>query len=232
MAFLGIIAAGGIFTGLNPSYTVFEIAHAVRTADITHFLVEPEFLPKVLRASKECKITPSNIYAFDVFGASTGIDHGVQSWNGLHLGHEEEDWVRFDDQKQSEETIVARLFSSGTTGLPKAMDLSVSNFVRLAHPTEMTPVTDYIDLTALFGTRGPTPAVRCEAPDTTGCATTDRSRSGVFSRTHFSTSRKCLEPIPAPSGAGSSHMSCAASNSRLGSPTSPDTVSPRSTLCP
>lgn len=143
MAFLGIIAAGGIFTGLNPSYTVFEISHAVRTADITHFLVEPEFLPKVLRASQECKIPPSNIYAFDVFGGSNGTDHGIKSWNELHLGHEEADWVRFDDQKRSEETIVARLFSSGTTGLPKAMDLSVGNFVSHIHPTEMTLVTNY-----------------------------------------------------------------------------------------
>lgn len=137
MAFLGIIAAGGIFTGLNPSYTVFEITHAIRTADITHFLVEPALLPRVLRAAKECAIPISNIFAFDVLGETIAEELNVQSWDVLHIGHKEVDWFRFDDSKQSKETIVARLFSSGTTGLPKAMDLSVGNFVSYRSSTKM-----------------------------------------------------------------------------------------------
>ncbi|KEF59596.1 uncharacterized protein A1O9_04442 [Exophiala aquamarina CBS 119918] len=136
IAFLGIIAAGGIFTGLNPSYTVFELTHAIRTADITHFLVEPAFLPKVLQASKECAIPTANIFAFDVLERPTAKDLSVQSWDVLHTGQEEMDWARFDDPNQSKKTIVARLFSSGTTGLPKAMDLSVSNFVSHWSSTE------------------------------------------------------------------------------------------------
>lgn len=129
MAFLGIIAAGGIFAGINPSYTVFELAHAIRTADITHLLVEPQFLPRALAAAKECSIPTSNIFTFDVAGQHLPVGAEVRSWAVLQEDGEEADWERFDDQTRSEETTVARLFSSGTTGLPKALGLSVWNFV-------------------------------------------------------------------------------------------------------
>lgn len=41
----------------------------------------------------------------------------------------EKDWVRFDDEKTAKSTTAARLFSSGTTGLPKAAILSHFNFI-------------------------------------------------------------------------------------------------------
>lgn len=138
MAFLGIHASGGIFAGVNPSYTVFELVHAIRTADITHLLVEPAFLLKALRAAKECSIPVSNVFAFDVLAQVIPKCLGVRSWDVLQIDGEEGEWERFDDQKRSEETTVARLFSSGTTGLPKALDLSVWNLV--SHPSHVDPI--------------------------------------------------------------------------------------------
>ena len=131
MAFLGIVAAGAVFAGLNPSYTTFELAHAIRTADITHLLVEPEFLPKAVRAAKECSIPESHIFAFDTLGQTIPRDLRARSWNVLQVQGEEMDWDVFDDRRRSQETIVARLFSSGTTGLPKALNVSTWNLVRI-----------------------------------------------------------------------------------------------------
>ncbi len=131
MAFLGIIAAGAVFAGLNPSYTTFELAHAIRTADITHLLVEPEFLGKAVRAAKECLIPESHIFAFDTLGQTIPRELRVRSWKVLQIRGEEMDWEVFDDRRRSEGTIVARLFSSGTTGLPKALNVSMWNLVRV-----------------------------------------------------------------------------------------------------
>lgn len=41
----------------------------------------------------------------------------------------ESEWERWDDEGRSKETTAARLFSSGTTGLPKAVEMTHYNFV-------------------------------------------------------------------------------------------------------
>ncbi|KAF2831095.1 acetyl-CoA synthetase-like protein [Ophiobolus disseminans] len=41
----------------------------------------------------------------------------------------ESDWERWDDERRSKDTVAARLFSSGTTGLPKAVEMTHYNFI-------------------------------------------------------------------------------------------------------
>ena len=52
----------------------------------------------------------------------------MTSWKDL-LSHGEEDWVRFSDLATCRSTVAMRLFSSGTTGLPKAVNMSHHNFI-------------------------------------------------------------------------------------------------------
>ena len=117
MLFLGIIAAGAILTGTNPSYTSFEIAHHMRTSETKFIITEPEMFASVLEATKVCGMPESRILILDIFGQA--VPEGFRSWEIL-LGHGEEDWVRFDHLATAKTTEAARLFSSGTTGLPKA----------------------------------------------------------------------------------------------------------------
>ncbi|KAF2750804.1 4-coumarate-CoA ligase-like protein [Sporormia fimetaria CBS 119925] len=136
MAFLGIVAAGGIFAGTNPSHTPYELAHSWKIAQARALIVEPELLPNALKAAKECGIPTSRIFVFD---HHTPLDEdlcltaqkkwgGLRSWRSL-LAHGEAGWETWDDESKSEETTAARLFSSGTTGLPKAVDMTHHNFV-------------------------------------------------------------------------------------------------------
>lgn len=83
-------------------------------------------LPNILKAAKECQIPEPNIWIFDVLGQT--IPEGFRSWKEL-LKFGERDWVRFDDEEIAKTTTAARLFSSGTTGLPKAAVISHYNFV-------------------------------------------------------------------------------------------------------
>ena len=92
-----------------------------------------------MAAAKECAIPQSNIWIFDVLG--NPLPSGYKSWNEL-LTHGENDWVRFDDEETCKNTTAARLFSSGTTGLPKAAVLSHYNFIAqhtLVHEIAPTP---------------------------------------------------------------------------------------------
>ena len=124
--FHGIVGAGGIFAGTNPSYTPYELVHHIKTADVKYLITEPEMLQPILEAAKECNIPNANILIFDVQGQA--IPQGFSSWETL-LDYGEEDWVRFDDLNTAKTTEAARLFSSGTTGLPKATMTSHYNLV-------------------------------------------------------------------------------------------------------
>ncbi|KAH6704208.1 4-coumarate-CoA ligase-like protein [Leptodontidium sp. MPI-SDFR-AT-0119] len=123
--FLGIIAAGGVFAGTNPSYTQFELEYHIKTSKTTFLITEPEVLGNAMAAAKKCGIPESKVWIFDVHDP---LPQGFRSWKEL-LGHGEKGWVRFDDEKTAKKSTAARMFSSGTTGLPKAVVLSHYNFV-------------------------------------------------------------------------------------------------------
>ncbi|RDW64149.1 hypothetical protein BP5796_10651 [Coleophoma crateriformis] len=126
MAFLGIVAAGMIFTGTNPGYTEYELVHHMKTARVKFLLAEPEFLETTLAAASKCGLPLSNVRIFNVHKQNVPV--GFKSWEDL-MDQGEQDWVRFDDKKTSSTTTAARLFSSGTTGLPKAASLTHYNLV-------------------------------------------------------------------------------------------------------
>ncbi|KAJ5296199.1 AMP-dependent synthetase/ligase [Penicillium antarcticum] len=123
---LAIIGAGGIFTGSNPSYTPHELAHHIKASQSKFLISEPEILDSLLRAAKLTTIPGENISVFDNRGQS--IPNGMRSWRKL-LEFGEEDWVRFNALKTTQETTAARLFSSGTTGLPKAVTITHHNLI-------------------------------------------------------------------------------------------------------
>lgn len=96
-------------------------------------------LPNILTSAKQCDIPESRVWIFDVLNQT--IPKGFRSWREL-LKHGEKDWVRFDDEKTSKTTTAARLFSSGTTGLPKAAVISHYNLIAqhtLVHEFSMKP---------------------------------------------------------------------------------------------
>ncbi|KAK2781973.1 hypothetical protein FQN52_000333 [Onygenales sp. PD_12] len=126
MVFLAVIGAGGVFAGTNPGYTQFELSHHIKTAKVSFLISEPEILDNLVSAAKDNNIPSSNIWVFDTQGQP--LPAGSRSWTEL-LKHGEEDWVRFDDRKTCENTTAARLFSSGTTGLPKAAVISHRNLI-------------------------------------------------------------------------------------------------------
>jgi len=126
MLVLGTIGAGGIFTGTNPSYTPYELIHHIRASKAQFLITEPEMLKPMLAAAKECEIPRSRILIFNVLGQP--LPEGFKSWETL-LDHGEADWVRFDDLETGKRTEAGRFFSSGTTGLPKAVMMSHHNLV-------------------------------------------------------------------------------------------------------
>lgn len=126
MLVLAIIGAGGIFTGSNPAYTPTELAHHIKASQSKFLFPEPDIMKPLLHAAGQAGVSEQNIWVFDNLGQD--IPPGRRSWRQLlHRG--EEDWVRFNDLKMASKTTAARLFSSGTTGLPKATTITHYNLI-------------------------------------------------------------------------------------------------------
>ena len=126
MLFLGIIAVGAVFTGTNPAYTEIELAHHFRTAQVRFVVTEAELRSNVLAASLAMPLGRPRLWIFDT--VEQGVPEGFTSWRSL-MDHGERDWLQFDDENISTCTTAARLFSSGTTGLPKAAVVSHRNLI-------------------------------------------------------------------------------------------------------
>jgi acyl-coenzyme A synthetase/AMP-(fatty) acid ligase len=126
--FLGVIAAGGVYAGTNPAYTSHELAHALRTSKARFVLSQADLMAPVLKAAGEVGLEREKVVLFNPDGEGKGVFEGQLQWRDL-LSHGETDWVRFDDLETARNTTAALLFSSGTTGLPKAAMLSHYNFV-------------------------------------------------------------------------------------------------------
>ncbi|BCS29575.1 acyl--CoA ligase [Aspergillus puulaauensis] len=126
MLVLAVVGAGGIFTGTNPAYTAHEIAHHFRASETRFVLSEPEIIGPIIDAANQVGIPDANVRFFDTQGQT--LSGGRLSWKEL-FNHGEEDWVSFNDEHRAKTTTAARLFSSGTTGLPKAVTNTHHNFV-------------------------------------------------------------------------------------------------------
>lgn len=97
----------------------------MRSADARFVVAEPELLPTVRAAGDACGIPAANYWVFDVL-PTHAVPAGYRSWRALLAGGEC-DWVRLDTAGPA--TTAMRLFSSGTTGLPKAANISHQNLI-------------------------------------------------------------------------------------------------------
>lgn len=122
--FLGVVAAGLVYAGTNPGYTQHELTHTTKIAKVKCILTQPALLKNILQAAEDNGIPKKNVIIFNPDGAKA--PEGFLQWNDL-LQHGEQDWVRFNDHETAYQTGAARLYSSGTTGLPKAAELSHLN---------------------------------------------------------------------------------------------------------
>lgn len=107
-----------------------ELEHHFKASESRFLISEPEIVSPLLAAAKDLGIPESNVRVFNALGQD--VPPGMQSWETLFQAGEA-DWLRFDDLERSRETTAARLFSSGTTGLPKAATITHRNMVAQQH---------------------------------------------------------------------------------------------------
>ncbi|KAF3386878.1 putative acyl-coenzyme A synthetase [Penicillium rolfsii] len=121
---LAIIGTGGVFTGTNPSYRPGELEHHLKTSQAKFIITESDYADSVMTSAQQAGIRHDHIWVYNSNG-NVMLPTGLQSWTTL-LDDVESDWLRPIAPKR---TTAARFFSSGTTGLPKAVEITHYNLL-------------------------------------------------------------------------------------------------------
>ncbi|CCM01886.1 uncharacterized protein FIBRA_03957 [Fibroporia radiculosa] len=109
------------FALLSAFATSYELAQALRTSKVTRLFVQPSFLPTALQAAREVGLPEDRIIVFaERFG-------GRQSFHDLIDNVRARRIPRVPVKPVSKDTLAYLVFSSGTSGLPKAVMISHGN---------------------------------------------------------------------------------------------------------
>lgn len=123
--FLAVIGAGAVFVGSNPGYKEYELTNLVELSRPSLIITTPDLLPTVVTVTQELSMPSRKVLVFaDEHDTLAGFD----SWEKL-FQYGEGDWVRFNSEQQSKETLACLAITSGTTGLPKMAMLSIHAWI-------------------------------------------------------------------------------------------------------
>jgi 4-coumarate--CoA ligase len=147
VVFMGVILAGGIATTANPAYVAREVAYQLADCEPRFLLVTESSGGTALEAAKMTKFPLDHIYLFDdrpLLGRKPDTNrfrHWSELISSVEVG-KSFPWREAESRKDVDGTV-AILYSSGTTGVPKGVELThyglVANCVQMSALWDLDP---------------------------------------------------------------------------------------------
>ncbi|KAI4102671.1 MAG: hypothetical protein L6R37_004261 [Teloschistes peruensis] len=139
VAMLGFLRAGGIMSGASPAYNIDEMTYALKTANAKYLMTIPSSMDVAVAAARNVGIPKERIILLEgQLNGYTTIKQVLE--RGRSLGeHGQVPSFKIPKDKRNKDICALLSFSSGTTGLPKAVMIAHSNV--LAQCMQIQPIT-------------------------------------------------------------------------------------------
>ncbi|KAL9108241.1 MAG: hypothetical protein Q9227_006979 [Pyrenula ochraceoflavens] len=146
--FMGTIMAGAIFTGSNPNYVAREVAYQLKDSGAVCLLCAEDRLDIGLEAASLASISKDKVFVFnnELFDGRGSSVKGCQYWGSILASPEDAknyQWPALDVTPDQPRTTLALNYSSGTTGVPKGVEIThrnyISNLLQYNHRASLDP---------------------------------------------------------------------------------------------
>ncbi|KAL3450425.1 hypothetical protein BJX65DRAFT_315914 [Aspergillus insuetus] len=129
VAMLATVRAGGIISGTSPAYNVEEMTYALKTARAKFLMTVPSSMDVAIPAAKNAGIPPERIFLLEGSkGEYTSVQQLVKKGKSLGAARQIVPW-KLPPGKTNRDICGFLSFSSGTTGLPKAVMIAHHNVI-------------------------------------------------------------------------------------------------------
>ncbi|KAI9372591.1 hypothetical protein BJX61DRAFT_433181 [Aspergillus egyptiacus] len=132
VVFMGIIMAGGIFTGANPTYVARELAYQLENSGALYLICARDSIETGVEAAKLAGMGKEKVFVFDnaIYDGKGEGTMGCRYWGELVASVEEGTgfaWEELDTPEKANTTLALN-YSSGTTGRAKGVEISHKNY--------------------------------------------------------------------------------------------------------
>lgn len=133
LMYYGVLGAGGTMTSCNPIYTAYEVGRQMKDANAKYLFTSPSLLDRAREAAKQSGTVQGIIVEGDFAGT---IPYS-------RLASDDGSMYPSDIQYDVKNDLAVLPYSSGTTGLPKGVQIThynlVSQILQVGHPDNKDP---------------------------------------------------------------------------------------------